>query len=51
MPRRAAVAVRTATADITVEDAEGGLDLESVSGSIEVRGPARMVYAESAGGD
>ncbi len=51
VPRLAAVAVRTATADITVEDAEGGLDLESVSGSIEVRGPARMVYAESAGGD
>jgi hypothetical protein len=51
VPRRNVVAVRTSTADIKIQDVEGGLDLESVSGRISVRGRPRMVYAESAGGD
>lgn len=51
VPRGSHVAVRTSAADVEVRDVEGGLDLESVSGSITVVGRPRMVYAESAGGD
>ena len=51
VPRGNAVAVRTSTADIEIQDVDGPLDLESVSGRINVRGQPRMLYAESAGGD
>lgn len=51
VPRGSSVAVRTASADIEVEDVNGSLDLESVSGGIHVTGSALMVYAESATGD
>lgn len=51
VPRGSHVAVRSSTADITVEEVEGAVDLESVAGDIRIRGRPRMVYAETAGGD
>lgn len=51
VPRGSHVAVRTVTADIRLDEVEGAVDLESISGDISVRGYPRMIYAETAGGD
>src|SRR5881396_3692056 len=50
VPRRAAVWVKTATADIAVEGVDGTLDLNSVSGTIHVVGTPQDVTAETMDG-
>jgi hypothetical protein len=50
VPRRSQVWVKTTGADIRVSGVNGGLDLFSVSGAIEVGGAPREVYAETMGG-
>jgi len=50
VPRRAAVWVKTATADIAVEGVDGTLDLNSVSGAIHVVGTPQDVTAETMDG-
>ena len=51
VPRRTRVWVKTASADIHVEDVTGGLDLYSVGGRITVRGSPQDLTAESMDGD
>ncbi len=50
VPRRAALWVKTATADIAVEGVDGTLDLNSVSGTIHVVGTPQDVTAETMDG-
>jgi hypothetical protein len=50
VPRGSHVWIKTASADITIEGVEGGLDLYSVTGGISVKGTPREVFAESMGG-
>jgi hypothetical protein len=47
LPQRARVLVRSATAEITVSDVTGALDLYSVSGAVTVTGRPRELYAET----
>ena len=51
VPYRSQVWVKTTSADIRVSNVAGGVDLFSVSGTIEVSGSPREVYAETMGGD
>lgn len=51
VPRRTRVWVKTASADIQVEEVTGGLDLYSVGGRITVRGSPQDLTAESMDGD
>jgi hypothetical protein len=51
VPFRSQVWVKTTSADIRVTNVAGGVDLFSVSGTIEVSGSPREVYAETMGGD
>lgn len=51
VPSRSHIAVRTASAAVTVEDVRGAVDVESVSGDIRVTGDARTIYAQSAAGN
>lgn len=50
VPHRSQVWVKTTSADIGISNVTGGIDLFSVSGSIEVTGRPREVYAETMGG-
>jgi hypothetical protein len=50
VPRGSHVWVKTASADISIEGVDGGLDLYSVTGRIHVNGAPREVFAESMGG-
>ena len=50
VPRRTRVWVKTASADIEIQDVTGGLDLYAVDGSIHVRGSPQDLYAESMDG-
>jgi len=50
VPRLARVWVKSATASISIENADGELDLASVSGRIAVTGRPRVVVAESMDG-
>jgi len=51
VPARAKVWIKAATADISVTDFTGNLDIYSVSGSIRVTGNPKQVYAESMDGN
>jgi hypothetical protein len=51
VPYRSQVWVKTMSADIRISNVAGGVDLFSVSGTIEVNGSPREVYAETMGGD
>jgi hypothetical protein len=51
VPRESHVAVRTAGAPIEVIWVSGAVDVESVSGSVVVRGQPRVLYAQTATGD
>ena len=51
VPRRTRVWVKTASADIEVQDVLGGLDLYAVGGTVRVRGAPQDLYAESMDGD
>jgi hypothetical protein len=51
VPHRSQVWVKTTSADIRVSAVLGGLDLFSVSGSIDVQDAPREVYAETMGGE
>ncbi|MGQ0563391.1 MAG: DUF4097 family beta strand repeat-containing protein [Gemmatimonadota bacterium] len=51
VPRRSQVWVKTTGAAVRVSGVDGGLDVLSVSGSIEVDGAPREIYAETMGGD
>jgi DUF4097 and DUF4098 domain-containing protein YvlB len=50
VPTRAKVWIKAATADISVTDFTGNLDIYSISGSIRVTGNPMQVYAESMDG-
>ena len=50
VPARSRVWIKTSTADVTVQDVRGGLDVSTVSGRIDIRGQPSEVYAESMGG-
>ena len=50
VPRGARVWVKTGSAHIAVSDVDGGLDLNVVGGSIDVRGSPRELRAESMDG-
>jgi DUF4097 and DUF4098 domain-containing protein YvlB len=51
VPSRVRLWVKTATANIDVNDVTGGLDLYVVSGTIDVRGNPRELNAEAIDGD
>ena len=51
VPYRSQVWIKTTSADIRVSNVAGGVDLFSVSGTIDVSGSPREVYAETMGGD
>jgi len=50
VPARARVWIRTGEADVSVTGVRGGVDVTTVSGSIDVRGQPSELYAESMGG-
>ena len=50
VPRNARVWLKTGSADVTVSDVTGGLDVNIVGGSITVRGSPRELRAESMDG-
>jgi hypothetical protein len=50
VPHKSQVWVKTTGADIRVSNVIGGIDLFSVSGSIDVKGSPREIYAETMGG-
>jgi DUF4097 and DUF4098 domain-containing protein YvlB len=50
VPRRSQLWVKTQSADVAVAGFEGGLDVATVSGDVEVTGRPREVYIESMGG-
>jgi hypothetical protein len=50
VPRNARVWLKTGSADVTVTDVTGGLDVNIVGGSISVRGSPRELRAESMDG-
>ena len=50
VPRRARVWLKTGSADVTVTDVTGGLDVNVVGGSISVHGSPRELRAESMDG-
>jgi DUF4097 and DUF4098 domain-containing protein YvlB len=50
VPRNARVWLKTGSADVTVSDVTGGLDVNIVGGSIRVRGSPRELRAESMDG-
>ena len=50
VPRNARVWLKTGSADVTVSDVTGGLDVNIVGGSITVRGTPRELRAESMDG-
>ena len=50
VPRNARVWLKTGSADVTVSDVTGGLDVNVVGGSITVRGSPRELRAESMDG-
>lgn len=50
VPRGSHVWVKTASADVVVENVGGGIDVYSVTGRITVAGSPREVFAESMGG-
>lgn len=51
LPRGATVWVRSVTADVSVRDLRGSVDVHSVGGRVEFRGRPEMLYAESMEGD
>lgn len=50
VPARSRVWVRTATADVTIGDLRGSVDVSTVAGRIDVRGQPADLYLESMGG-
>lgn len=50
VPAGSRVWIKTSTADVVVRDVRGGVDVASVSGSIDVRGAPAEAYLESLGG-
>lgn len=50
VPRRSRVWIKTETASVEVTDVEGGLDVNSVSGSLRVAGEPQQLYAETIDG-
>lgn len=51
VPRKSQVWIKTQEASVSVSEFEGGLDIFTFGGSVEVTGRPREVYAESMGGD
>ena len=51
VPRRAQLWVKTQEADVSITDFEGGIDVMTGSGDVEIAGRPREVYVESMGGD
>ncbi|MGH7469426.1 MAG: hypothetical protein ACRENP_15860 [Longimicrobiales bacterium] len=50
VPRRSQLWIKTQTANVVVSGFEGGLDVATVAGAVEVTGRPREVYIESMGG-
>ncbi len=51
VPAASTVWVKTASADVVVDGVTGGVDVNAVSGRIEVSGRPSEIYAESLGGE
>lgn len=51
VPRRSQVWIKTQDARVEVNEFNGGLDIVSVTGSVEVAGAPRELYVESMGGE
>jgi DUF4097 and DUF4098 domain-containing protein YvlB len=51
VPMGSIVWVKTASADVTVQDVTGGIDVYSVAGRVTVNGSPRQVHAESLSGE
>ena len=51
VPAGATVWIRTGSADITIRELTGAVDIHTVAGNVDVRGRPTTFYAESMGGD